>query len=182
MKGKDHYDLNCIDHKTKYITAHLFVEKRTLLKCVEFLQQIKITCYDQILERYAQQEKIIFVCDKFGNYKGAFNKLFSHVAKLRFGVPIKAKVVGLEHNNNPIERYNGKIKDRIKVMRGGFRSVQGAEDFLNLKHIIHNFVNPHLQIQEKTPAEVAEIDLKLGSNKLLKIIGKRAKERHHSLR
>ncbi|PIS45998.1 MAG: hypothetical protein COT22_02320, partial [Ignavibacteria bacterium CG08_land_8_20_14_0_20_37_9] len=26
----------------------------------------------------------------------------------------------MKHNNNPIERYNGKIKDRIKIMRGGF--------------------------------------------------------------
>ena len=67
VNGKDHYDLNCIDHKTKYITAHLFVEKRTFPKCVEFLRQIKITCYDQILERYKQKKKVIFVSDMFGN-------------------------------------------------------------------------------------------------------------------
>ncbi len=54
--------------------------------------------------------------------------------------------------------------------------------FLNLKHIIHNFVNPHLELKEKTPAEAAEINLKLGRNKLLKLIRKRAKMTHHSLR
>lgn len=170
MKGKDNYDLNCIDHKTKYITAHLFVEKRTFSKCVEFLQQIKIICYDQILEKYKQKRKVIFVSDKFGLYRLAFNKLLLHVATLRFGVPIKAKSAGLKHNNNPIERYNGDIKDRIKTMRGGFGSFEGAESFLNLKHILHNFVNPHQQLREATPAEAAEIKLLLGQNKLLELI------------
>jgi len=177
VKGKKNYDLNCIDHKTKYITAHLFVEKRTLKKCVEFLRQVKITCYDQILAQY-QKEKhkrkgrklIVFVCDKFGNYRAAWKKLFNYVTKLRFGVPIKAKAAGLKHNNNHIERENGNIKDRIKVMRGGFGSFEGAEAFLNLRHLIHNFVNPHQELKGKTPAEAAEIKLPLGRNKLLGLI------------
>ena len=124
---------------------------------------------------------IIFVCDKFGNYKAAFDKLFYRVAKLRFGIPIKAKKNGLKHNNNHIERYNQDIKDRIKTMRN-FGSNKGAEYFLNLKHIIHNFVNPHMQINGKTPAEAAEIDLNLGRRKLLNLIRRCSKNKHHSLR
>lgn len=188
VKGKDYYDLNCIDHITKYVTAHLFVGKRTKKNCIKFLSQIKQTCYTQILERYycerrkQKRELIVFVCDKFGNYRAAFNKVFFRVATLHFGIPIKARKGGLEHNNNPIERYNGKLKDRLKVMRGGFRSVRRARHFLNFKHIINNFVNPHLELQEKTPAEAAEIDLKLGRNRLLNLIKKRAQKKHHSLR
>jgi len=181
--------LNAIDSKTKYVLAHLFVEKRTLGKCIEFLRQIKITCYKQILEKYNQEKDkpkskrklIIFVCDKFENYRTSFNKLFYRVAKLRFGVPIKAKRNGLKHNNNHIERYNQDIKDRIKTMRN-FGSYKGAEYFLNLKHIIHNFVNPHMQINGKTPAEATGIDLKLGRRKLLNLIRICSKNRHHSLR
>ena len=117
--------MNCIDHITKYVTAHLFVEKRTLKKCVEFLRQIKLTCYEQILEIYKEEKHnkvkkrklITFVSDGFENYRNAWSKLFRVVTKLTFGVPIKAKRAGLEHNNNHIERYNGKIKDRTKVMR-----------------------------------------------------------------
>jgi len=178
VNGEDNYDLNCIDHKTKYISAHLFVEKRTIQKCKAFLGQIKITCYEQILqiykkEKYKPKKKrklVIFVCDKFCNYKTAWSILFRRVAKLRFGIPIKAKKNGLKHNNNHIERYNGKIKDRIKTMRGGFGSFEGAEVFLNLRHIIHNFVNPHQQLKTRTPAEAAEIFLPLGKNKLLGLI------------
>ena len=99
VKGKDNYDLNAIDSKTKFILAHLFVEKRTKKKCYEFLKQIKDTCYKQILEIYLKEKhkkvknrKLIkFVCDKFANYKSAFDSLFRLVAKLNFGVPIACK-------------------------------------------------------------------------------------------
>ena len=153
-----------------------------------FLSQIKKTCYKQILEIYKKEKHkkpkkkklIIFVSDGFENYKNAFNKLFCYVAKLVFGIPIKLQKHGVKHNNNPIERYNGDIKDRTKTMRH-FGSFEGAEYFLNLKHIIHNFVNPHMGLKGKTPAEEAEINLKLGRNKLLKLIRKRVKT-HHSRR
>ena len=178
VKGIDYFDLNCIDHITKYITAHLFVGERTLLKCKEFLGQIKITCYDQILERYKQEKHkpkkkrklITFVCDEFQNYRTAWSKLFSRVTKLVFGVPIACRKYGLEHNNNPIERYNGSIKSRTKIMRGGFRSDEGGEAFTNFKRVIHNFVNPHQKLNGKTPAEAAEINISLGRNKLLCLI------------
>ena len=178
MKGKDHYDLNCIDSITKYVGAHLFVDKRSLKNCVEFLSQIKRNCYSQILANYyikkfdktGKEKLITFVSDKFYNYKNAFNKLFYRVAKLQFGVPIACKKCNLEHNNNPIERYNGKIKDRTKTIRGGFGSFEYAEAFLNLRHIIHNFVNPHQGLGGKTPAKTAEINLRLGRMKLLGLI------------
>jgi len=52
-------------------------------------------------------------------------------------------------------------------MRKGFSSFEGAENFMNLQCVIHNFVNPHQELRDKTPAEMAEIKLKLGRNKIL---------------
>lgn len=190
LNGKWCYDLNALDQKTKYVLAHLFVEKRTLSQCKKFLQQIKTTCYGQMLEHYrkekgkspAERKLITFVCDRFENYRTAFNKLFYRVAKLSFGVPIACKKYGLEHNNNPIERYNGDPKDRTKILRGGFRSFAGGEGFMNLKHIIHNFVNPHQSLHGKTPAEAAGVDFRLGRQKLLNLIKQRAQTQHHSRR
>lgn len=137
-----------------------------------------MACYKQILEIYnkeknkpkEQRKLITFVSDKFGNYNSAWSKLFSRVSILVFGVPIACCKYGLEHNNNAIERYNGDIKSRIKIMRGGFRSDEGAEAFLNMKRVIHNFINPHSGLQGKTPAEAAEIKLPLGRNRLLDLI------------
>jgi len=149
-----------------------------LKNCVKFLQQIKDTCYDQILEVYKKEKHkkvknrklITFVFDGFSNYENAWSKLFYRITNGVFGISIKAKNKGLMHNNNHIERYNGSIKDRIKVMRGGFGSFEGAEAFMNLKDIIYNFVNPHQGLKDKTPAEAAGIRLKLGRNRLLDII------------
>lgn len=182
VKNKFCYDLNAIDSKTKYVLAHSFVDERTQNNCVSFLRQIKVTCYGQILEIYKREKVkpykkrklITFVCDGFANYKSAWSKLFYGVTKLVSGVPIACKKYGLEHNNNPIERYNQDIKDQIKTKRH-FGSFNGAEEFLDLRRIIKCFVNPHQQLKGKTPAEAAEIDLKLGRNKLLDLIKYRAK-------
>ena len=81
------------------------------------------------------------------------------------------------YNNNPVERYNGKLNDRLKIIRGGFGSFEGAEAFMNMQRILHNFVNPHQQIQGKTPAEMAEIILPLERRKLLNLIRFLAKSR-----
>ena len=170
--------MNAVDSVTKFVLAHSFVVVRTKKACIEFLSQIKINCYNQILSKYyirkyskgKKKRLVIFVCDKFANYKTAFNKLFYRVAELQFGVPIACKKYHLEHNNNAVERYNGKTKDRIKNIRGGFGSFDGAKYFMNLRRVIHNFVNPHQELNEKTPAEIAEIKLNLGRNKLLGLI------------
>lgn len=170
MKKKDCYDLNAVDSETKFVLAHSFVGKRTKEECVKFLKQIKDNCYEQILKRYKQENKIEFTCDKFANYRNAFNKLFYRTCILNFGVPIACKKYGLLHNNNPIERYNGKIKDRIKNIRSGFKNFDDAKCFMDLRRIIHNFVNPNQELGGKTPAEMAEIILPLKKNKLLNLI------------
>jgi transposase-like protein len=168
--GKQHgYDLNAIDGKTKYVLAHSYVVKRTILACVNFLRQVKTTCYPQMLEVYARERRkpvgkrdlITFVSDGFENYRNAFNKFFYRVCKLRFGVPIACKKHGLEHNNNAIERYNGDIEDRTKTMRD-FGSHDGAKEFLDLRRVIHNFVNPHMGLKGRTPAEAARVKITLG--------------------
>ena len=156
----------------------MFVDKRTKEKCYEFLKQIKDSCYEQIIENYNQEkhkkvedrELPEFTCDKFANYKTAFMKLFNRVCKLNFGISIAYQKHGVKHNNNPIERYNGKTKDRIKSIRSSFKSFDSTRCFMDLRRTIYNFVNPHQELKGKTPAEIAEINLELGRNKLLGLI------------
>ena len=172
------FDLNAVDSITKFVVAHKFTDERTKEVCIDFLSEIKRNCYQQILERYLSEKhkkvedrKLFeFVCDGFENYKSAFDKLFRRTCKLTFGVPIACIKYNLEHNNNPVERYNGKLDDRLKNIRGGFVSFEGAEAFMNLQRIMNNFVNPHQQLHGKTPAEMAGIILPLGRNKLLSLI------------
>ena len=177
MRDKLWYDLNAIDKETKYILAHSFVDERTLINCVAWLQQLKRTCYGQMLERYLQERHkrvkerhlITFVSDKFATYRSAWSKLFSRVTKLTFGVPIGCKKHGLRYNNNPIERYNQDIKDQIHTKRH-FGSGDGARAFLDLRRTIKNFVNPHQGLKGMTPAGRAGIHLPLGRQRLLNLI------------
>lgn len=177
--------MNAVDNITKFVLAHKFTDERTKEVCIEFLSEIKKNCYQQILERYLSEkhkkkkDRLLFefICDGFENYKSAFNKLFYRVAELHFGVPIACKKYGLKYNNNPSERYNGKLDDRLKNIRSGFGSFEGAEAFMNLQRVIHNFINPHQELGGKTPAEMAEIILPLKRNKLLNLIRFLAKSR-----
>lgn len=183
------YDMNSIDSKTKYVLAHLFVDKRTREQCRDLFKQIKTTCYKQIIETYKKEKHkskkkrnlITFVSDGFENYKDGAKHYFNRVAKIVFGVPIACRKYKLKHNNNPIEKYNQDIKDQIKTKRH-FGSFNGAKEFLDLRHVVKNFVNPHQSLKGKTPAEAAEIFPPISQNKLLDLIQLKAKDTHHSQR
>ncbi len=71
-----------------------------------------------------------------------------------------------DHNNNKMERLNGEIRDREKVMRG-----LKNEDtpILTGMQIFHNFVRPHEGLDGRTPAEACRIKLQ-GDNKWVTLI------------
>lgn len=190
IKGRIHYDekytrvkdrweyrLTAIDSKSKFVLAELVVKERTLKACLAFLRQIKNWCYSQMIYQYKKELKkpskkrklIIFVSDKFGNYKAAWKKLFYRVTKLRFGVPIACKKHKLKHNNNSVERHNRELSRRFDALNV-FQTHLGAESTSALCKIIHNYINPHDTLKGKTPAEAAELSLPLGENKLLSLI------------
>ena len=176
---KDHweYRLTAIDSKTKFVLAEIVVVERTKEACTAFLQQIKNWTYKQMLERYKKEmmkqankrKLIIFVSDKFWNYKVAWKKLFYRITKLRFGVPIACKKYGLKHNNNHVERHNRELSRRFDALNV-FQTHEGAQATSTLLKILHNYVNPHCMLRRKTPAEKAELILPLGKNKLLDMI------------
>lgn len=130
-----------------------------------------------MLEKYKKEQNkpvkkrrlIIFVSDKFGNYKSAWKKLFYRVTKLRFGVPIACKKYKLKHNNNPVERHNRELSRRFDALNV-FQTHIGAQATSILCKFIHNYVNPHNMLNGKTPAEEAELILYLGENKLRDLI------------
>ena len=74
---------------------------------------------------------------------------------------------------------NGKLKERIKSIRSGFKSFEDARNFMDLRRVINNFVNPHQELKDKTPAEMADIFLPLGRNKLLTLIEFITYRRYH---
>ena len=45
----------------------------------------------------------------------------------------RRKKYGLKHNDNPVKGYNGKLEDRLKIIRGGFGSFDRAQSSMNLQ-------------------------------------------------
>ena len=126
--------------------------------------------YKKELQKPASERKlIIFVSDKFVNYKTSWKKLFYRITKIQFGVPIACKKFGLKHNNNSVERHNRELSRRFDALNV-FQSHEGAEATSALCKVLHNYVSPHSMLKGKTPAEKAELILPLGTNKLLDLV------------
>jgi len=115
------------------------------------------------LKLLAQRKRITRgVCENWGgrSSKGPG----SHV---KFTIHLAGKV-----HNNKMERMNGEIRDRERVMR----TLEKADTpILTGMQIFHNYVRPHMALNGKTPAEVAGIKIQ-GDNKWITIIQNASKK------
>jgi hypothetical protein len=69
-------------------------------------------------------------------------------------------------NNNKMERFNGEIRDREKVIRG---LKKDETPILQGYQLFHNYIRPHKGLGGKTPAEACGIKVD-GENKWLTLI------------
>jgi len=76
-------------------------------------------------------------------------------------------------NNNKMERLNGEIRDREKVMRG---LKKADTPILKGYQIFHNYIREHEGLNGKTPAEACGIAVE-GKNKWLTIIQNASREK-----
>ncbi len=71
-----------------------------------------------------------------------------------------------DFNNNKMERFNGELRQREKVMR---TLKKPDSPILSGYQIYHNYIRPHEALEGKTPAELAGIEIK-GKDKCLTLI------------
>ena len=71
-----------------------------------------------------------------------------------------------QHNNNKMERFNGELRDREKVVRS---LKKDDTPIISGLQIYHNYIRPHMTLEGKTPAEAAGIKVE-GQDKWLTII------------
>ncbi len=108
-----------------------------------------------------------FITDGANNFHDAYRKEFwpqfgesesaTHVREIRMD--------GLVHNNK-MERMNGEVRDREKVMRG-LKKIDSP--ILSGYQVFHNYIRPHQSLDGKTPADACGIVIE-GENKWLTII------------
>ncbi|PIX27538.1 MAG: hypothetical protein COZ67_01775 [Chloroflexi bacterium CG_4_8_14_3_um_filter_45_15] len=71
---------------------------------------------------------------------------------------IRAKGLTAGINTNIIERFQGTVKERTKVMRG-LKGMESAKIISEGFSIHYNFLRPHMTLKGKTPATVAGLKL-----------------------
>lgn len=100
------------------------------------------------------------ISDGAPNFHVAFKKEFA-THRLPTTRHIRHIRIKGDHNNSKMERMNGEVRDREKVMRGlkidQTKIIPGYQ-------IYHNFLRPHMALDGKTPAEVCGIEIQ-GQNK-----------------
>jgi transposase-like protein len=116
--------------------------------------------------KIAGKQPKTLITDGAPNFHEAFAKEFwtqkletrpEHIREIRLG--------GQVHNNK-MERMNGEIRDRERVMR---TLEKPDSPLLSGIQIYHNYIRPHDGLKGKTPAEAAGVEVK-GNDKWLTLI------------
>jgi transposase-like protein len=107
-----------------------------------------------------------FITDGAANFHEAYLKEFHTMKRETDTEHIRHIRLQGDRNNNRIERFNGELRQREKVMR----SLKKMDSpILSGMQIYHNYVRPHEALASKTPAEMAGIKVN-GKDKWLTII------------
>ena len=116
-------------------------------------------------QKTAQKKPAALISDGAKNFAYAFRKEYASHRKPR---PIHIKHIHFKNdkNNNKMERFNGEIRDREKVMRGLKKMdtpiIEGYK-------IYHNYIRTHEGLNGITPAEASGIKIQ-GNNKWITLI------------
>ena len=120
----------------------------------------------QLAKKIAGKAPRTLVSDGAANFHEAYNQEFRTMKLETRTEHIRHIRLAGDYNNNRMERMNGEIRDREKVMRGLERK---DSPILTGYQLFHNYIRPHKALDNKTPAEVAGIQVK-GKDKWLTII------------
>ncbi len=127
----------------------------------------------QIAKQIAGKQPKTFITDGAANFHEAYLKEFRTMNVETRTEHIRHIRLAGDRNNNRMERFNGEVRDREKVMRGLERK---DSPILAGYQIYHNYIKPHKGLDGKTPAEVAGIQIK-GKDKWMTIIQNASEKR-----
>jgi putative transposase len=105
------------------------------------------------------------ISDGAPNFNDSFKKEFYTNTTPRIRHISHIRLQG-DHNNNKMERLNGEVRDREKVMRGLKRK---DTPILTGYQLFHNYVRQHEGLNGKTPSDVCGIKIE-GLDKWMTII------------
>ncbi len=172
-KGKYMYMWNVYDDDTKFWLSTHISQPKTMEEARIVFRKAKA-----LMNSYPKK----IITDGYPGYPSAIDCEFPRKDILSPPTTKHVVYVDFKHaiNNNCIERLHNEIREKTRTMRGA-GNADSAKIFAEAIRIFHNFLREHSSLQNRTPAEAAGIDLKLGQNKLyslLRISGKKYNEDH----
>jgi len=163
IKGDMKYVFALMDDETRFLIAQEVAESKYKHDARKLFEMGK---------KVTGKKPDTIITDGLPAYHDAYKKEYWTLKGPRTQHINTIKLKG-DKNNNKMERLNGEIRDREKVMRGLKKNdtpiLQGVQ-------IYHNYVRPHEGLNGKTPADACGIEIK-GDNKWLTLIQNASHER-----
>jgi transposase-like protein len=157
-KGNPKYLYALMDDETRYWIAQQVSDKK---------YTDDITPMFREAEKRIGKKPTVLITDGARNFHDAWKKEYRQKNFLQKKTEhIRHIHIDGDKNNNKMERLNGEIRDREKVVRGLKKEDSSILEGLQ---IYHNYIRPHMGLNGKTPAEVAGIKVE-GDNKWITLI------------
>lgn len=142
IDGKNVWFWDIIDARTRFLLASHVSHSRTTRDARTLMEKAQ--------ERAEKVPKIVLT-DKLAGYVDGIEQAFGADSK-----HIQSKRFTVHDSTNLIERFQGTLKDRTKIMRG-LKDVASARLFTGGWLVHYNYLRPHEALNGKTPAEVSGI-------------------------
>jgi transposase-like protein len=165
VRGDLKYVFVMLDDETRYLIAHEVADRKEGHDASALLQKSK---------QVTQTKPKVFITDGLGSYAEAYQKEFWTVKRETGILHIKHIHLQKDYNNNKMERWNGKLRDREKVMRGLKKT---DTPILKGFEIFHNYLRPHSTLNGMTPSEKCGITIN-GDNKWITLIQNASKSNY----
>jgi transposase-like protein len=166
VRGNMKYLYALMDDQTRFWIAQEVADTKVTADLRPLFQEAK---------RIAEKKPMTLITDGAHNFHEAYMQEFfskrvttrtEHIRDIHFKGPV---------HNSKMERMNGEIRQREKVMR---TLEKPDSPILPGYQIFHNYIRPHMALQGKTPAEIAGIKVE-GDNKWLTLIQNASKKSNH---
>lgn len=157
VKGNNKYLYALMDDETRFWIAQQVADTK-------YTEDIRPMFKEGIA--VAGKKPKTLISDGAPNFAEAYKKEYYTTALAPRTIHVKHIHMKGDHNNNKMERMNGELRDREKVMRGIKK--MDSPIFKGLQQY-HNFFRDHDALDGKTPAEMANIRIE-GRNKWVTVI------------
>jgi transposase-like protein len=157
VKGNMKYLYALMDDETRFWIAQQVADTKFTADITPLFRDAKM---------FAGKVPSTLVTDGAFNFESAFRSAYRREAKALVTTHVRHVRMSGDKNNNKMERLNGEIRDREKVMRLLKKS---DSPILTGYQLFHNYIRPHMGLDGQTPADKAGIRVK-GRDKWLTII------------